>query len=291
MTHSTADQLSEMTSINQVHLSDKTFKRFSAYIHTHYGIKLPLTKRIMLESRLRKRLRDLNLSSFETYAEYVLDGGNSDEMINMVDVVTTNKTDFFREPHHFDSLLKKALPELRLKQAGIQRPLHVWSAACSTGEEPYTLAMVISEFAEQYPGYQFKILATDLSTQVLQHGQRAVYTEQTIEPIAQILRKKYLLRSKDRSAQRVRIVPQLRNSVTFKRLNFLEDPYPDRCPMDIIFCRNVFIYFDRETQYSILKKMHAIMRPGAFLFIGHSETLNGLNLPFRQIESTIYQKV
>lgn len=278
-------------SINAAHMSEKTFKRFSAYIHEHYGIKLPPTKLIMLESRLRKRLRDLNIFSFEAYADYVFDEGNTDEMINMVDVVTTNKTDFFREPHHFEVMTKTALPDLLQRHAGTNRPLQVWSAACSTGEEPYTLAMVLSEFSETRPDYTFNILASDLSTQVLHQAHRAVYTEAKVAPVPMPLRKKYLLRSKDHTAQRVRIVPALRHRVAFKRLNFLEDDYPSRHPFDIIFCRNVFIYFDRPTQEAIVNKMCAVMRPGSYLFIGHSETLNGMNLPLKQVVSTVYQKI
>ena len=272
-------------------MSEKTFLRFSTYIQEHYGIKLPPAKLIMLESRLRKRLRDLNLFSFERYAEYVFDEGNTNEIINMVDVVTTNKTDFFREPHHFEVMTKTALPERRQKNAGTKRPLQVWSAACSTGEEPYTLAMVISEYGSAFSDYPFNILATDLSTQVLRHAHHAVYSETKIAPIPMALRKKYLLRSKDRTAQRVRIAPQLRQHVSFQRLNFLEDDYPSKNPFDIIFCRNVFIYFDRETQKSIVRKMCDVMRPGAYLFIGHSETLNGMDLPLKPVVSTVYQKV
>ena len=274
---------------NRARLSDETFERFSAYITSRYGIKLPPVKQLMLESRLRKRLRELNIPDFEAYADYVFRDENVDEIIHMADVITTNKTDFFREPRHFDILSKIVLPELVGKQIGLARALKVWSAACSTGEEPYTLAMVLSEFAEKYPGYKFNILGTDLSTKVLRHAQNAVYSAARIEPVLEALRKKYLLRSRNPGDNLVRIRPHLRDCVQFQRLNFLEDPYPSN-PMDIIFCRNVFIYFDRETQLGILRKMCGSLRPGGFLFIGHSETLNGMDLPLELIESTVYQK-
>ncbi|MBN2686485.1 MAG: methyltransferase domain-containing protein, partial [Pontiellaceae bacterium] len=167
----------------------------------------------------------------------------------------------------------------------------VWSAACSTGEEPYTLAMVLSEFSEKNPGYDFRILGTDLSTKVLEHAIRAIYAERRVDPIELSLRKKYLLRSRNPQAGAVRIIPELRDVVRFQRLNFLEDPYPkDQC-MDVIFCRNVLIYFDRETQQEIVGKMCATLRPGGYLFVGHSETLNGLNLPVRLVQSTLYRKI
>jgi chemotaxis protein methyltransferase CheR len=268
----------------QARLSDQTFRQFSHYIHEHYGIKLPPVKQVMLECRLRKRLRELEMATFEDYATYVFEEGHADEMINMVDVVTTNKTDFFREPHHFQVLRERILPAWKS-----QRKMELWSAACSTGEEPYTLAMVLSQFAEKAPSFDYRILATDLSTKVLRHAAHAVYAEPRVEPVDISLRKKYLLRSKDRAARRVRIVPELRKKVSFARLNFLEDPYPQKA-MDIIFCRNVFIYFDRETQLSILNKFCEVLAPKGYLFIGHSETLNGMELPLKLIESTVYQK-
>jgi chemotaxis protein methyltransferase CheR len=278
-------------SINEVHLSEKTFKRFSTYIQKHYGIQLPGTKITMLEGRLRKRLRELKFSNFEAYAKHVFEDGNTDEMINMVDVVTTNKTDFFREPKHFEALTESILPDLLQHQIGIDRPLQLWCAASSTGEEPYTLAMVISEFAAANAHYKFKIRATDLSTQVLRHAHHAVYSDNRIGPITLPLRKKYLLRSKDKTAHRVRFVPKLRHAIQYQRLNLLSDPFPSNPPPDIIFCRNVFIYFDRATQEDIVKRMCAIMRKGSYLFIGHSETLNGMDIPLQQLDSTIYKKI
>jgi len=272
-------------------LSDKTFQQFSSYIHKHYGIQLPPVKKIMLESRLRKRLRELGIHSFEAYADHVFTEGNTDEMINMVDAVTTNKTDFFRENHHFELLSQTLLPLIAQQNSGSRSTIKCWSAACSTGEEPYTLAMVISEFVEKHPALDYSITATDLSTKVLHHASRAIYAVPKIEPVAMSLRKKYLLRSKDSKAQRVRIVPMLRKKICFHRINLLENHYPKVNSFDLVFCRNVFIYFDRETQFGILKKMCATMRPGAYLFIGHSETLNGMDLPLKVVESTVYQKI
>ena len=170
------------------------------------------------------------------------------ELTHMVDQVTTNKTDFFREPSHFDYLSQKALPDLALSK----RNLVVWSAGCSTGEEPYTLAMVLGEFAGGRHGCDFLILATDISTRVLEKARLAIYDEEAIAPIPAGLKKKYLLRSRDETHSRYRVIPELRDHVRFRQLNLMEGDFGFREQMDIIFCRNVIIYFDKATQASLL---------------------------------------
>ena len=253
---------------------------------------MPEAKKTMLQGRLMKRLRNLKLRSFEDYCEYVFSPqGKSHELVHMLDVVTTNKTDFFREPKHFETLSDSVLPGLqRSHGAGIRRPLSVWSAGCSTGAEPYTLAMVLAEFAEKRPGYEYRIFATDISTRVLTKACDAIYNEDEVEPVPLPLRKKYLLRSKDRSNRLVRIVSELRKRVQFRRLNFMDSDYGMPTVMDVIFCRNVLIYFDRPTQHKVLTRLCQYLRDGGFLFTGHSETLNGFKLPLRQVTTTVYQK-
>ncbi|MCP5102620.1 MAG: chemotaxis protein CheR [bacterium] len=275
-------------------LADRDFNRLGHLIETQYGIKMPPGKKTLLEARLRKRLRALGIPSYKEYCDYVLsDKGMDDEIIHMMDVVTTNKTDFFRGADHFEFLVKNILPELiSVKGAGINKDLMVWSAGCSTGEEPYTLAMVLSEFQSRVPGLQlrFTILGTDLSTQVLSKAARAVYPEEKIEPVPMALKNKYLMKSKDRSRQLMRVVPELRKHVKFRRLNLLEGDFGMREPIDIVFFRNVMIYFNRATQQAILTRLIACMQPGGYLFIGHSESLNGLYLPVNQQVPTIYRK-
>ncbi|BCS53734.1 chemotaxis protein methyltransferase [Geobacter sp. SVR] len=252
---------------------------------------MPPAKQTMLEARLQKRLKALGLGSFEAYADHVFSGGGrGDELIHLIDVVTTNKTDFFRESAHFDYLVKSAIPALmETRGSGMHSPFRIWSAGCSTGEEPYTLAMVLSEFSVAAPGFRSSILATDISTVVLSKARDAIYAEDRVDTIPLNLKKKYLLKSRDRQKSLVRIGPQLRAMVEFKRLNFMEDfGLPEQ--MDVIFCRNVIIYFDKPTQERLLNRFSQQLVKGGYLFLGHSETLNGLNVPLQPVASTVYRK-
>lgn len=287
-------KIGDIDKIYRERLADRDFKRLGQLIESEYGIKMPPSKKDLLEARLRKRLKALGLQTYREYCDFVLsDPGANDEIVHMMDVVTTNKTDFFRGPDHFQYLVKSVLPEMiSVKGAGINRDLMVWSAGCSTGEEPYTLAMVMNEFQSRAPGLQlrFTILATDLSTEVLAKAARAVYPEEKVDPVPIALKRKYLMRSKDRRKKLVRVVPELRRHVKFRRLNLLEDDFGMREPIHIVFFRNVMIYFNRTTQRTILTKMLTCLCPGGYIFIGHSETLNGLGLPLFQVAPTIYRK-
>ncbi|GBE02727.1 chemotaxis protein methyltransferase [bacterium BMS3Bbin06] len=275
-------------------LSTKEFTRLGEFIQTECGIKMSASKKTMLEARLRKRLRCLDMESFSEYCDYLFSPrGVKNELIHMIDVVTTNKTDFFREPAHFDYLFHTALPELIASRgSGIRKKLMLWSAGCSTGEEPYTLSMVLSEFAESHPGsaINYMILATDISTKVLEQAKLGIYEYDKIEPIPMEFRKKYLLRGKDRGKKLIRIIPELRTVIKFRRLNFMEGDFGMREPMDIIFCRNVIIYFDRPTQEILLNRFCRHLRPGGYIFMGHSETLHGLNVPLVQAAPMVYRK-
>ena len=268
-------------------LAPKDFARLSAFIEQHCGIRMPLAKKTMLESRLRVRVLELGMTTFSEYCDHVLGGNAADELVQMVDKVTTNKTDFFREPQHFEVLVRQALPALADRHGvGVRRELRAWSAGCSTGEEPYTLAMVLSEVG---PQLRFQLLATDLSSTVLRRAQAAVYQEAQVAPVPLPLRRKYLLRSATDSNV-VRVAPSLRALVRFRRLNLLDRDYGIRPPMDVIFCRNVFIYFERKTQQEILCRFGQSLVPGGFLFLGHSETINGLDVPFEQVAPTVYRR-
>jgi chemotaxis protein methyltransferase CheR len=273
-------------------MSAETFSRFSAFVHNELGIKMPATKKTMLQSRLLKRLRVSGKKTYEEYYEYVFSPqGASQELAHMIDVITTNKTEFFREPKHFDFLVQTALPELiRAYGTGIRQTAKIWSAGCSTGQEPYTLAMVLSEFASGYPGFDYLILGTDISTRVLEVAKLAIYDHEHVAPVDMALRKKYLLHSRDRSKRTVRIVPELRSRVRFRRLNFIDSDFGLREVMDIIFCRNVLIYFDRPTQEKVLNRLCRHLKPGGYVFMGHSETLNGLDVPLVSAGPTIYRK-
>jgi chemotaxis protein methyltransferase CheR len=273
-------------------MRDKDFNQFSSFIYERVGIQLPPTKKTMLEARLQKRLKALAMESFEEYGAYVFSSEGQDaELVHMIDVVTTNKTDFFREPAHFEYLIEHALPAImQQREHNFSEPVRIWSAGCSSGEEPYTLAMVLSEFAAQHRGFRFTILASDISTRILETAQTAVYPEERTEGIATALKKTYFLRSKDRRRALVRVSPELRGKVVFRRINFMDSDLGIAEKMDIIFCRNVVIYFDKPTQQNLMRKFHQQLRPNGYLFLGHSETLNGLDVDFATKGSTVYQK-
>lgn len=215
------------------------------------------------------------------------------EIVNMVDVITTNKTDFFREPKQFSFLEETALPNLLNNYgAGSRFPLSVWSAGCSTGEEPYTLALVLQEFAHKNQIYDFNILATDISTKVLEKAQTGIYENEKVNPVPLELLKKYFLKSKDKSKGLTRVCKTLRHTVLFQRLNFMDEEYSINSKFDIIFCRNVIIYFDKETQDRLIAKLvNKYLKPGGYLFLGHSESIFNNDLPIIQIAASTYQKL
>ncbi len=280
-----------LNEIFKAELSQTDFDRLSSFIYSESGIKMPPVKRIMLQSRLQKRLKELKMTSFKEYCNYVFSKeGLNNEIIHMLDVVSTNKTDFFREPVHFDFLTSNILPEYVNSSRPIKN-LKIWSAGCSSGEEPYTIAIVILEFLQKYSGFDFSILGTDISTIILQKAIDAEYKEERVEGIPLDLKRKYFLRSKDRENPTVKMNAQLRSKVKFERLNFMENTYSIYDSFDIVFCRNVLIYFDRETQEKVISKICTKINAGGYFFLGHSESIMNMNLPLRQIKPTIFQKI
>ena len=273
-------------------MSEEEFCRFGGFIRTKCGIKLPPSKKTMLEARLQKRLRCLGLKSFHDYSNYVFSQrGIDDELVHMIDEVTTNKTDFFREPHCFDFLAQTALPELVINRKPMtQEKLMVWSAGCSSGEEPYTLAMVLSEYAGRCPGFHFSILATDISTKAIKTAIRAVYEEARVEPVPLPFNRKYLMVSKDKGERTVRIVPELRALVKFQRLNLMDTNFGIQAPMGVIFCRNVLIYFEKKTQIELLSHLCRHLVPGGYLAIGHSELITDTDIPMKRVAHSVYRK-
>ena len=276
-----------------VTLSHADFNRLKELIYARCGIRMNETKKTMIEGRLQKRLKILGLQSFSLYCEYLFSRqGFDEETVFMINEITTNKTDFFREPAHFEYLTRYALPELmRVERFTVRRPLAVWSAGCSSGEEPYTLAMVIKEFSQK-TGVElpFTILATDISTNVLEKARLAIYEEEKVLPVPPELKRKYLLKSKDPNKKIYRVIPGLRENISFRRLNFMDGDFGFREHMDIIFCRNVIIYFDKPTQEKLLNRFCDYLSPDGYIFMGHSETVLGMDVPLAQVASTVYRR-
>jgi chemotaxis protein methyltransferase CheR len=269
-------------------LSEKEFVILRNFIYRQCGINLLPSKRILLESRLRKRLGALNMNSFQVYIDHLMSrAGLETELVSMIDAVTINKTDFFREPGHFQFMHDHIIPHWLHTQP--RRQFKVWSAACSTGEEPYTIAMVLQDASAKY-GFDYHIVGSDISTRVLEKAVKGIYRESAVSMIPLHVRKRYLLRSKDQTEPRVRIVPLLRAKVQFKRLNLIDTMLDIDSDFDLVFCRNLLIYFDRNTQEKVLQKLADKIRSGGYLFIGHSESIHAMNLPLRQILPTIFQR-
>ncbi|MCR5124071.1 MAG: chemotaxis protein CheR [Treponema sp.] len=274
-------------------LTDEQFHKIADFIQTNVGIKMPDQKKIMVQSRLQARLKALNIDNFDEYMKYAFSGGaaSDEEIALMIDVITTNLTSFFRENQHFVAMQERILPDFAKRGCG---KIELWSAACSSGQEPYTLSIVMSEFIRTHqngPINDFSILATDISSRVLDRAVNAVYSMDDVEDLEFDLKKRYFLKSKNAEERKVRIKPELRRKVQFERLNFMDNSYPIQSMKHIIFCRNALIYFDKPTQEAVIRKLIEWLVPGGYLFLGHSETIFGLNLPLETVGPTIFQKV
>jgi chemotaxis protein methyltransferase CheR len=277
-------------SVHDETISGRDYARLCELIYAQAGIHLGTERKTMLEVRIKRRLKVLDLHSYSDYCDYLFGHeGLREEIVHLIDVVTTNKTDFFREPGHFDFLVEKALPELTESTYG--RQMLIWSAGCSTGEEPYTMAIVLSEYALTHPGFRFRILATDISNLVLAKAELGVYPDDIVAPVAPVLRRKYFMRSREPGSKKQRVVPELRRLIEFRRLNFMDADYGVPEKADAIFCRNVIIYFDRPTQERILQKLSDCLAPGGYMFVGHSETLHDMDLPLNPVGPALYRRI
>lgn len=276
------------------HLSTRDFKRISDLIGAEVGIKLPPSKRLMVEGRLRKRVRALGLSSLEQYALHLFQhDGLAAERVHLINAVTTNKTDFFREPEHFDLLEERLVPDLLTLRSRERNPLlKIWSAASSTGAEAYTLAMVLSDLAAQRNDFRFAILGTDIDTNVLDQAVRGVYPMDQVAPVPTTMQQRYLMFSRRPGPRpEVRIVPELRKLTRFRRLNLMDTSYPFDQDVDVILLRNVLIYFDKADQEKVILRLVSHLRVGGYLMLGHSESMIGTNVTMRQIAPAVFQKV
>ncbi|PKL18286.1 MAG: chemotaxis protein CheR [Spirochaetae bacterium HGW-Spirochaetae-5] len=273
--------------INNYNLSDNDFNKLRDIIYKEAGIKLGDVKKILMQSRLIKRLRDLKLDNFTEYYEYLINN-YEDEKINFINSITTNKTDFFRENDHFEYMKSKILPDFEKKK---EKELRIWSAGCSTGEEPYTIAITLFEYFNGKVPPEFLILATDIDTQVLDKARDGNYAADHLSDVDPKYLKNYFTYNNSHKGDFYRVNDQLKNAVYFRRLNLLQDEYPMKKKFDIIFCRNVIIYFDRETQKKLFEKYHSYLKDDGYLLIGHSENITSITDRFSLAGRTIYRKV
>jgi len=278
------------TMVTSTTLTDKQFVQIRGMIKSLAGIHLGDGKKELVKARLNKRLRQLGLGCFDEYIDFVRGDTTGGELIAMLDAISTNLTSFFRESGHFDYLNDKIIPRLKEQaaQSG-QNRLRIWSAGCSSGEEPYTIGICTCEGIGNIGAWDAKILATDLSTRVLGMAARGVYTEDRLETVSPQLRNRYFTTQGYRGQRSYRTSDQLRSLMTFSRLNLM-DPWPMRGPFDVIFCRNVMIYFDKPTQEKLVGRYGDILGPGGTLFIGHSESLTGCKHKLRYVQPTVYEK-
>jgi chemotaxis protein methyltransferase CheR len=264
-------------------LNEKDFAKISDYIQKNFGIKLPLAKLILVESRLIKRILKLNIKNFSEYVNFVFSKEGIEEQTDLIDFICTNKTDFFREDHHFKFLQQHLLSNR------ITRPINIWSSACSSGEEPYTIAMVLEEMKAQksFDG-NYSVLATDISRAILKKAIKGEFAEDRIELVPTGIRKKYF----EVRNQIATIRQDLRTNISFERFNLIDDAVYNNInkKFEFIFCRNVLIYFDQPTQTKVVQSLVNKLAPGGILFLGHCETLFGRNFNLNQVQPTIYQK-
>lgn len=280
----------EMLAIDarEFRLGDEEFAFLRAVVKEQTGINLSEAKRELVYSRLSKRLRQLQLRDFGEYCA-LLQAGDEGELVCMVNALTTNLTAFFRENHHFEYLRDRLLPELLSRNAA-KRRLRFWSAGCSTGQEPYSMAMVLAESLPADGGWDVRVLATDLDTDVLETGRAGIYSEDRVSMIARDRLRRWFRRGRNAQAGKVRVVPELQRMVSFKQLNLMH-PWPMRGPFDAIFCRNVLIYFDKPTQRQLVERFADLLEADGCLFLGHSESLHNVSDRFRLVGTTIYRKI
>jgi len=269
--------------------SDKHFDYIRNIVTDHAAIRLPDNKRQMVYGRLVRRLRELNLNSFDEYLQVLEEDNGGPEFVNLINAITTNLTSFFRENHHFELLRGRYVPEILSRHPG-KRDLKVWSAGCSTGEEPYSISITLNETLAAKPGVAAKVLATDIDTKVLETAATGVYKQDRVNGLPDNVLRRWFQRGRGDNADKVRVRPEVRNLITFRQLNLMQS-WPMRGRFDIIFCRNVVIYFDKPTQAKLFNRYADQLEDGGYLFLGHSETMHNLCDRFTLLGNTVYQKV
>lgn len=262
-----------------------TFNEFAQLIYSMAGISLKTGKEALVSARLSKRMRALNIASHQEYLRYLKQDSSKEELIHLLDVISTNVTHFFREKPHFDFIGTEFERWLRSGQ----RRFRFWSAASSSGEEPYSLGMTLLEAMSGYD-VDCRILATDISTRILQQAQAGLYSSEKVKNIPQALRSHHLSAERNEQSGLYRVNNTLRSMVVFKRLNLSQPPFPMQGPMDAVFCRNVMIYFDNPVRKRLLDEIYRMLKPGGYLFVGHAESLTGMVSSFKTVVPSIYKK-
>ncbi|MBW1715319.1 MAG: protein-glutamate O-methyltransferase CheR [Deltaproteobacteria bacterium] len=272
-------------------LKDSEFRKFSRYVYDIAGINLHVGKKELLKARLGKIVRKRNFRSFREYYDQVINDESGYELKILLDAISTNLTYFFREPDHFEFLRTKALPEIiNSKVFSRSTVLRLWSAGCSSGEEAYSIAIAVSEALDHMKKWQIEILATDLSTKVLKTASSGIYEKKKVKSIPYQLKRKYFQKGDNSWKGYFRLKKGIREKISFQRLNFMEEFHFDE-PFDIIFCRNVMIYFDNPTKEMLVGKFFQHLGIGGYLFIGHAESLTGIKHNLKYIQPSVYQKI
>lgn len=272
------------TVLAPIELTTHEFTQIRDLLHKICGIHMPQGKDGLVKARLSKRLKHLCLDSFAAYINYVQKDSSGDELAIMVDELTTNKTNFYREPAHFDFLANQILPCLQKTKR-----MRIWSAACSTGEEPYTMSMHIHNHVINLEQMDVRMLATDISPTVLGKARAGVYEQNQMDGIDESLKRKFFTPVQNKATMSYQISHRVQSLVTFARLNLM-NPWVMKGPFDVIFCRNVMIYFDKETRENLIQRFYEIIRPGGYLFVGHSESLSSLAHHFKYVQPAVYEK-
>ena len=272
---------SDTTSITTPDLSSDQFQRVSRLLHDYCGIFLQKGKEGLVKSRLIKRLHLLGMPTFKQYLSHVASTAGTTELTAMIDALTTNKTNFFREPQHFEFIKRRLVPE----SAANGQPPCIWSAGCSSGEEPYSLAITLIEGLPPAMAAKARVLATDISTRVIEIAREAIYSAESLRDVPlQLVRTHFTA-----EAESYRVHTRVRAAVRFAHLNLIR-PWPMRGPFDAIFCRNVMIYFDRPTQQELVRRFVSILRPGGYLFVGHAESISAAGQGLRYVQPAVYLK-
>ncbi|MCB1722384.1 MAG: protein-glutamate O-methyltransferase [Chromatiaceae bacterium] len=277
-----------MTAAREYEFTRRDFDYLRRISNQHTGIVVTDDKFDMFYSRLARRVRALGLSSFADYCDYLDKPAHEGELVELVNALTTNLTSFFRENHHFEFLAHRALPSLVEKNRST-RSLRIWSAGCSTGEEPYSLAITLRENQHLLRGWDAQILASDIDSNVLSHAQAGIYAASRVEGMSKQRLKSFFLKGTGSNLGKVRVRPELHNGMQFKLVNLMHKLPVEQ--QDVIFCRNVIIYFDKDTKRQLLNKFADALSPHGYLFVGHSESLHQVTDRFKLIGNTVYEKV